>query len=169
MKPKLLKKLIFILPVLLLNCTSSRKLYHTDFPTNSNERAIRTSIADLANTYIGTNYRYGGLDGRGLDCSGLVYKVFKEHSITLPRSSAEQLRIGKTTSTKKAQIGDLIFFRQNGRINHVAIVTEVHSRGLWVTHSTTSKGVIHENLNESAYWSSRIEGVRDIISLGGGK
>lgn len=130
---------------------------------------MRTSIADVANTYIGTNYRYGGLDSRGLDCSGLVYKVFKDHAIMLPRSSAEQIRVGKTTSPQKAQIGDLIFFRQNGRINHVAIVTEVRSSGLWVTHSTTSRGVINENLYDSAYWSSRIEDVRNIISFTGGK
>lgn len=152
-----------------MSCNASRKLYHTDRLPHSNERAIRTSVADRANTYIGTNYRYGGLDSRGLDCSGLVYNVFKDHSIVLPRSSADQMRIGRPTSPKNAKIGDLIFFRQNGKINHVAIVTEVGSKGLWVTHSTTSRGVIHENLYDSAYWSSRIEGVRDIISFSTGK
>lgn len=153
----------------LLSCSSSKKLVHADHIPSSGERAIRTSIADLANKYVGTKYRYGGQDNRGLDCSGLVFKVFTDHAIKLPRSSSEQMRVGKMTTTKKAQIGDLVFFRQNGRINHVAIVTEVRPKGLWVTHSTTSRGVIHENLYDSAYWSSKIEEVRDIISVSTGK
>ena len=130
------------------------------------ESDLRLSIASEANQYLGTGYRYGGLDKKGLDCSGLVYLVFRDHSLSLPRSSAEQRRVGRHTTMRDARVGDLIFFRQQGKVNHVAIVTGVDRGELWVTHSTTSRGVIKENLNASAYWSKRIEDVRDIVSAG---
>lgn len=150
-----------------MGCTTSRKLAGGESSIGKDENALRKSIALEANQFIGTRYRYGGMDRKGFDCSGLVYAVFQEHSLSVPRSSSEQLKAGRKVSTRTAQIGDLIFFRQAGKVNHVAIVTDIRSGDLWVTHSTTSRGVIRENLSSSFYWSNRIEGVRDIISSSG--
>lgn len=150
--------------MLMIGCTSSRTLVHHSPGGFRNELSLRASIAREANTFVGTKYRYGGKDRKGLDCSGLVFTVYQDHALALPRSSSEQMKIGKRITANSAQVGDLIFFQQNGRINHVAIVTDIRGNDLWVTHSTTSRGVIREKLYDSAYWSSRIEGVRDIIS-----
>lgn len=150
---------------LVLACTSTRDLVNRHETRPSSEKSLRLSIATDANHFIGTEYRYGGMDQSGLDCSGLVYTIFKSHAFNLPRSSSEQMKVGRRISAKAAQVGDLVFFKQNGRINHVAIVTAIKAGDLWVTHSTTSRGVIRESLNDSSYWSSRVEGVRDIISI----
>lgn len=161
-----LRNFVIISLLIFLGCTPSRSLIKSG-PANTNkEGTLRQSIAKEANTYVGTKYRYGGLDKRGLDCSGLVYTVFRNHSLPVPRSSGEQIKAGKKITPHSAQVGDLIFFKQNGKINHVAIVTDIRGDDLWVTHSTTSRGVVRENLFDSSYWSSRIEGVRDIIGSG---
>lgn len=161
-----MNKIILFSVLLLFGCTSSRTLVTGSANLTKMERDLRSSIANQADHFIGTRYRYGGSDRKGLDCSGLVYTVFREHALALPRSSAEQLRVGREISPQTARVGDLIFFRQNGKVNHVAIVTDVRGGDLWVTHSTTSRGVVKENLFASAYWSNRIEGVRDIIADG---
>lgn len=155
-----MNKCFGLLVLLLVSCTAPKTLQHPE----SVRHSVRHSIASKANAFIGTRYRYGGVDKRGLDCSGLVFTVFKDHAISLPRSSSAQMKLGKKISPQKARVGDLIFFRQAGKINHVAIITGVRNGEIWVTHCTTSRGVIREKLFESHYWTSRIEGVRDVLS-----
>lgn len=161
---KRLHLFLLFLFIFIVGCTSTRKLYHTGHSHKTDEQTIRSSIAEKANMFVGAKYRYGGLDNKGFDCSGLVYSVYRDHAITLPRSSRDQMNLGKNISPKSAKVGDLIFFRQKGKINHVAIITGIRAGDIWVTHSTTSRGVVREKLFESPYWTSRIEEVRDVIS-----
>ncbi|MEL6845503.1 MAG: NlpC/P60 family protein, partial [Bacteroidota bacterium] len=62
--------------------------------------------------------------------------------------------------------GDLIFFSKNGRgkISHVALVVDHDREGISVAHSTTSRGVIVENISNSRYWKPKIKFARDVIS-----
>ena len=72
---------------------------------------------------------------------------------------------GAKIQLSNAQKGDLVFFALRGKPDHVAIVTQDASDGsLWVVHSTTSRGVLHEDIMASSYWSSRIKVARDIIN-----
>ena len=117
---------------------------------------------DTARSLLGSKYRYGGASPRGFDCSGLTHYVFDKHNINLPRTSSEQYRIGKKISRLEARPGDLVFFIDKGRINHVAIVSQIKRGDLYMIHSTTSAGVIEENMNESSYWSRRYKAIRRV-------
>jgi len=130
----------------------------------SGEDQVREKVVSNANKYMGTRYKYGGTDKRGVDCSGLVYLAFGSCNIALPRVSVQQSRLGKPVPLGKAQVGDIVYFKQKGKINHVGIVSRNSRGSLWVTHSTTSQGVIEEDVMRSSYWSRRVEGVRDVIS-----
>ena len=44
------------------------------------------------------------------------------------------------------------------------MVTEVKDDGIYVIHSTTSKGVIINNITTSAYWRPKILYARNVIS-----
>jgi cell wall-associated NlpC family hydrolase len=61
-------------------------------------RAAKTDKAEIvitnARAYLGTPYRYGGTDRKGIDCSGLLLCSFREADISLPRTSAEQSSYG---------------------------------------------------------------------------
>ncbi len=122
---------------------------------------LRSSLVHEAERYLGTPYRYGGTTSRGFDCSGLVYNVYGNRGIPMPRSTSELSAWGSRKSLAKAEAGDLAFFKVKGKTNHVAIVTRAGPRELWVIHSTTSRGVIEENVLESGYWSKRFDEVRD--------
>jgi cell wall-associated NlpC family hydrolase len=129
------------------------------------EMSVKAAIHQEANKYIGTPYRYGSCDsGKGFDCSGLVYTVAKSQDLTLPRSSSQMAASGPHIPWKKAEPGDLVFFGDNNRINHVGIVDKVKGDQIWVIHSTTSSGVVKENVLASDYWKKRILFAMDVVS-----
>lgn len=118
----------------------------------SNENLIDQLIASASDN-IGTRYRSGGTTKSGFDCSGLMCSTFGSFDIKLPRSSIEQSSFGEVIETEKAQKGDLIFFKTNGRsrINHVGMVVEVVDGEIKFIHSSTHSGVIISSTKESYY------------------
>jgi cell wall-associated NlpC family hydrolase len=58
----------------------------------------------------------------------------------------------------------LIFFGKNGKVSHVAMVVSNTYEGISVVHSTTSKGVMVQNITKSTYWKPKILFARDVIS-----
>jgi cell wall-associated NlpC family hydrolase len=129
------------------------------------ERTAKAALSHGASKYIGSPYRYGSCDAsKGFDCSGLVYTVAKSQDLDLPRSSSLMATTGAHIPWKKAEPGDLIFFGERNRINHVGIVEKNKGDEMWVIHSTTSDGVVLQNVLNSAYWKERILFAVDIIS-----
>jgi cell wall-associated NlpC family hydrolase len=68
-------------------------------------------VAD-ARKYLGVPYVWGGTDpAKGLDCSGLVQRVYADLGIGLPRVSQDQAHVGTAvTSLAQARPGDLLCF-----------------------------------------------------------
>ncbi|MEN2741487.1 C40 family peptidase [Microbacterium sp. X-17] len=65
-------------------------------------------VAD-ARKYLGVPYVFGGTTSAGLDCSGLVQRVYGDMGISLPRLVSGQSTIGQSVpSLADAQPGDLI-------------------------------------------------------------
>jgi LysM repeat protein len=120
--------------------------------TISNENLIDQLIASASDN-IGTRYRSGGTTTAGFDCSGFMCSTFGGFDIKLPRSSIEQSSYGEIIETEKAQKGDLIFFKTNGRsrINHVGMVVEVVDGEIKFIHSSTHAGVIISSTKEPYY------------------
>lgn len=110
--------------------------------------------------WIGVPHRMGGMNIRGVDCSGFVTIVYKEiYGKKLSRSSGEMLkRDCRKISRGKLQEGDLVFF-QTGRgkkrtPNHVGIYLK-NSRFI---HVSTSRGVMISRLDEPYYMRTWITG-----------
>lgn len=75
-------------------------------------------VAD-AKTYLGVPYVFGGESRRGIDCSGLVQKVYGDLGISLPRVVPDQAKMGTAVkSLADARPGDLIVSQGGG---HIAI------------------------------------------------
>ncbi|MEV4707751.1 transglycosylase SLT domain-containing protein [Actinoplanes sp. NPDC049316] len=79
------------------------------------------AVVDAAKKYLGTPYVFGSTDpGKGLDCSALVQRAYKDLGIDLPRTSREQARAGtKVDSLAQAEPGDILAF--DSPVDHVAI------------------------------------------------
>ncbi len=127
-----------------------------------------TSISNLdqakimreISTLMGVSYKLGGSDEHGIDCSAYTMTVYK-NSIgkLLPRSSAEQYKIGIPVQTEDLKFGDLVFFNTTGETaSHVGI----YLGDDLFAHASVSLGVTISSL-ESYYFKQRYNGARRIV------
>ncbi|GAL21196.1 lipoprotein NlpC [Vibrio maritimus] len=79
-------------------------------------------------------------------CTG-VYK--DAYALSLPRTTAQQVKVGEKVSYNNAQSGDLVFFKTGRKTRHVGI----YLGGNTFMHASTSKGVVLSRL-DNPYWAS---------------
>jgi cell wall-associated NlpC family hydrolase len=109
------------------------------------------AIVQAARRYLGVPYRYGGTSRGGMDCSGLVQRVFAEAlGIALPHSSRQVSQMGKRVPRQKLKPGDVVLFGSAFGINHSGIYTGQDK----FIHASRKKGVVESSLNQ-AYWKKR--------------
>ncbi|SHF76330.1 NlpC/P60 family protein [Geodermatophilus nigrescens] len=87
---------------------------------------LESQAVAAAQRYLGVPYAWGGTDPSvGLDCSGLVQRVYADLGIDLPRTSSQQATAGTAVaSLAEARPGDLVFFDNSSSrpgIDHVGI------------------------------------------------
>ncbi|MBI5231226.1 MAG: C40 family peptidase [Coriobacteriales bacterium] len=74
---------------------------------------------ETALAYHGIPYLWGGESPSGMDCSGLMLYVFKQHGVTLPHYSGSQFLLGKKVAYNDLEPGDAVFF--GSPIHHVGM------------------------------------------------
>jgi cell wall-associated NlpC family hydrolase len=72
--------------------------------------AFGARAADAARRLVGAPYQFGGQDPRGFDCSGLVWYVYRELGVTLPRRAIDQRAAVQSVPREALVPGDLVFF-----------------------------------------------------------
>jgi len=127
-------------------------------PRLADGREVKAQLHAQLRQWHGVPYRYGGMDRAGVDCSGFVYRTFRDRfNILLPRTTEEQTAIGTRISRDDLLPGDLVFFKTGSGDNglHVGIYD---TDDLFI-HASTSRGVTRSSLNNvywrKAYWQAR--------------
>jgi probable lipoprotein NlpC len=125
----------------------------------------RRNLIAAAESLLGTPYRFGGIDRRGLDCSGLVHLSFWEGlNISIPRTAESIYSWAAGIETAELQPGDLVFFVTAGtRVSHVGIYTG-GGRFIHSASEGPSTGVIYSRLDE-AYWRRTFRGAGRALPL----
>lgn len=157
---------LFLIALLVTGCASVRNT--TPHRSHNSEITFnqRKTIVDYAMTLVGTRYKYGGTSPRsGFDCSGFTSYVLGKYGYALPRTSSGQSSCGRVVKPCDAQPGDLVFFGRGGRVDHVAIVVRSNKRCMEIVHSSSSGGVLVEDVMHSGYWKKRVLFAVDIASL----
>ena len=94
-------------------------------------------------------YRNGGSDPAGFDCSGLVWYVFAQHGLRVPRTVGEQYRAGSPIDRGSVRAGDLVFFDTKGAgATHVGISIG----GDEFVHAPSSTGEVRVERLRATYW-----------------
>lgn len=161
MSKKSFQLLCWVLALLLVGCSPVRQLEIRESSRVyealglHEERKDNFAFYKEAASWLNVPHRDGGVSGAGIDCSGLVWVIYKNvYGKTVERNSSDLFhkncrRIGKGSLRE----GDLVFFNsRNGpktiqKINHVGIYLKNHK----FLHASTSRGVIVSSLEEDFY------------------
>lgn len=117
-------------------------------------------LVEVAKTFLGVPYKFGGDTRSGLDCSALVKLVYeKATGVILPRVAAAQANL--TTKIAKADLkpGDLVFFNtRKAKYSHVGIYV---GDDKFIHAPRTGANVRVESLEQS-YWLKRFNGAHRV-------
>ena len=147
---------LLIFAALVLNGCSS----HAPPPSGklSDSIAVVAQLNDQLSQWHGAPYRYGGLQPSGVDCSGFVFRTYRDRfGVILPRTTVAQTKIGNKVSRDELLPGDLVFFKTGSGENglHVGI----YDTGDHFIHASSSQGVTRSSLDNvywrKVYWQAR--------------
>lgn len=106
-----------------------------------------------AQELLGAPYRYGGAGPDGFDCSGLVYYVYGQIGVRVPRRTSEQFAKARPVALSELRPGDLVFFRvSKEKVSHVGIYVDA---GRFIHAPSRGKPVGFGSI-EDRYWSTRL-------------
>ncbi len=135
-------------------------------------RAYSVPVNELSDTALfNTVYSFIGIPhrskagARGIDCSGLVKRVFgKAYGAQLSGSSRDLLRNSQKISRRELMEGDLLFFKlESNQVNHVGIYL---GNGKFV-HSSSSAGVTINDTSEVYYQKRLYQAGRFMVTRAG--
>lgn len=108
--------------------------------------------------FSGASYQWGGVTPWGVDCSGLVQRVFALHGVPLPRDAWQQAAATTMVHEDAAAMhapGDLLFFsdRDDRRVTHVGIAL---GERRMVHSALTRGGVAIESMDHDDPYVARL-------------
>jgi cell wall-associated NlpC family hydrolase len=118
---------------------------------------VGTRAVQLARSRIGEPYVPDGAGPDGFDCSGLVFWVYSQLGLDVPRSASEQYNWAAPVARDQMEPGDLVFFEgttSSGGITHVGIYTGGGGVVMAVDNGDTVREV---SLGED-YWTEHFAG-----------
>lgn len=115
----------------------------------STQTGLQQSLLNHYTQWQGVPYRLGGMDKRGIDCSGFVALTYASVAgVSLPRTTERQASYGSPVARDALRVGDLVFFRTGIKVRHVG----VYIGDARFMHASTSQGVTISRL-DNRYWS----------------
>lgn len=111
----------------------------------------------LAQGQLGTRYVWGGSAPGGFDCSGLVYWVYGQLGVKLPRVAEDQGAVGTPVGDGDLRPGDAAFFADSsGYVHHEGI----YIGGGAMIHAPSTGDVVKVERVDVGYYARQYAGAR---------
>lgn len=121
--------------------------------------ATLTNLHQVYQRWRGVPYRFGGEGADGIDCSAFTQALYQEaFGMELPRSTYEQVNLGREVEREQLRPGDLVFFRTGRSTQHNGVYI---GNGKFA-HASSSVGVTISRL-DNVYWKSRYWQARRVL------
>jgi cell wall-associated NlpC family hydrolase len=158
--------LVIFIPLIYTSCKSKKIITDASKSKAISSGSLKERYAALLNVkekdldneklyrfideWIGVPHRIGGMDRKGVDCSGFTYllemEIFNRQVSRTAKSMAEEVKRKYEQDLKE---GDLVFFDFGGqKFSHVGVY--LHNNKF--VHASTSKGVIISDLKDPWYY-----------------
>jgi len=119
---------------------------------------IGAQAVELVRSRIGAPYVSGAAGPDAFDCSGLVFWVYSQLGLQVPRSAPDQFQWATPVGSSEMQPGDIIFFENtfpsSQRITHVGI----YMGGGGVVMAVDNGDIVREVSLAEPYWSDHFAG-----------
>ena len=138
--------------IILASCSTKKHAISTSKAARAAEAMANLKSKDLyrfITDWTGVSYKLGGLDKKGIDCSGFALILERDiYGLTLPRRSKDQAEAIRKKDKNNLKEGDLIFFAFGGNeVDHVG----VYLNNDFFVHASTTRGVVVDDLNLPIY------------------
>ena len=121
------------------------------------ESITNVALYSFIDDWWGVNYRYGGTDHNGIDCSAFTGKLLLQvYGITVPRTAKEQFDVCEKIADENLAEGDLVFFNTRGGVSHVGL----YLGNKYFAHSSVHGGITISSLMDDYYSKKYIAGGR---------
>jgi len=143
----------YCLLIVLLQLSGCASVSKTPFSMQSNNPAVATALQLQGHPYV-----IGGESpAEGFDCSGLVYYVYQQHGVSLPRDAWSQAHELPMVDAEQRQPGDLVFFNTGYHaFSHVGIYLGANK----FVHAPSDNGKVMVSDLNHPYWKRRFSAVR---------
>ena len=114
--------------------------------------SVGERAAAVALRQVGSAYRYGGASPNGFDCSGLVQYSYRVAGKSVPRTTGQLWNAAGPVAGADLQVGDLLFFRFDGKMSHVGI----YVGGRRFVHAPSSGKTVSVESLETEYYGQAL-------------
>ena len=138
-------------PVTVAKATAADAPVHAAAREKAQNDNAGRKIAKQALAYRGTRYKFGGTSKKGLDCSGLVARIYDDLKMhRVPRVSSALYKSGEPVSIAALRPGDLVFFKNTYK--HGISHTSVYAGNNKFVHAANKRhGVIVTSMADPYY------------------
>lgn len=117
---------------------------------SENTSSAAQKVINQARQLLGGKYSWGGSSpSSGFDCSGLIKYVFNSVGINLPRTAAQQGKVGQEINLQQAQPGDVIWFgsKNSPSGQHIGLISRIDNGQIYIIDAAGKKlGIVERQL-----------------------
>lgn len=113
------------------------------------EKELNKKLIHFIDTWYGVPYKWGGKEKNGIDCSGLVCRVYQDvYKKKIAGTAVDLEKQSSHVKESRLREGDMVFFKiESEKVSHVGLYIANNK----FVHASVKRGVIINSLEDKYY------------------